>query len=98
MYVHFRMERLFSGFVFFFLAFLSAPTMIYHLICDVTIARPSPPFPKPREEIMKKKLYRIATIMNTCICTNRFEYVRSIFNGVKSWLERGKCWRTRTTN
>lgn len=65
MYVHFQMERLFSGFVFF-LAFLSAPTMIYHLICDVTIARPSPPFPKPREEKMKKKI-----VQNS----NNYEYM-----------------------
>lgn len=69
MYFFKCMERLFLGLFFSLMFFFPAPTMIYH---DVTIANQKlfkwmtkhTPYPEAREEIMKKILYRKASIIN----------------------------------
>lgn len=69
MYFFKCMERLFLGFIFSPDVIFPAPTMIYH---DVTIANQKlfkwmtkhTPYPEAREEIMKKILYRKASIIN----------------------------------
>lgn len=69
MYFFKCMERLFLGFIFFPDVIFPAPTLIYH---DVTIANQKlfkwmakhTPYPEAREEIMKKILYRKASIIN----------------------------------